>query len=213
VVEQTPDNLVGHQHHVAVMSLPKLLGTTLETVPIMPGYLHAPAVLPQHLRLQRQPFALHIGLVWASGVDNKDMYAHKSLALEQLMPLLDDYRRDRLVVLHSLQVGVDAQQLEPWLGQTGIVDHSAQLGNFLDTACILSQLDLVISVDTAVAHVAGALGRPTWCLLQHNADWRWLRGRTDTPWYPSMTLFRQAKLGDWPSAIAAMADKLRDLLG
>jgi len=213
IVEQHHDNLVGYNHHVAVMSLPKLLGTRLETVPMMPGYLKPPATIPEPLQIRRRPFALHVGLVWASGVDNKDMYADKSVALDQLMPLFEAWRQDRLMVIHSLQVGVDADQLQPWRDQRGVVDHSTQLHNFLDTACVISQLDLVICVDTAVAHVAGALGKPTWCLLQHNADWRWLRGRSDTPWYPSMTLFRQKKLGDWPSALAAMQAKLTELLG
>jgi len=71
----------------------------------------------------------------------------------------------------------------------------------------------VITVDTAVAHVAAGLDRPTWLLLQHNADFRWLRGRADTPWYPSMSLFRQRQLGDWPSAIAQLGDRLTQLLG
>lgn len=213
IVEQHPDNLAGYQHHIAVMSLPRLLDTRLETVPVMPRYLRTPSTIPSHLQIQRRPFALHVGLVWASGVDNKDMYSHKSLPLNELMPLFDRWRNDRLMVLHSLQVGVDAQQLTPWLNQRGIVDHSCQLNNFLDTACLISQFDLVITVDTAVAHVAGAMGKPTWCLLQHNADWRWLRGRSDTPWYPSMTLFRQKKLGDWTSALQSLQGRMTELLG
>jgi len=130
-----------------------------------------------------------------------------------LLPLFDEWRNDRLVSLHSLQVGVDAQQLDPWRGQWGITDWNGRLESFFDTACVLSQLDLVITVDTAVAHVAGGLDRPTWLLLQHNADFRWLRGRADTPWYPSMSLFRQRQLGDWPSAIAQLGDRLTQLLG
>jgi len=213
IVEQKRENLEGYHHHIAVMSLPKVLGTRLETIPMMPGYLKAPDPIPERLRIHRRPFALHVGLVWASGADNKDMYAHKSMALEPLMALFDRWRQDRLVVIHSLQVGVDAEQLEPWRGQRGVVDHAQDLHDFLDTACVLSQLDLVVTVDTAVAHVAGGLGRPTWCLLQHNADWRWLRGRADSPWYPSMSLFRQRRLGDWPSVVEQMGARLGQLLG
>jgi hypothetical protein len=135
------------------------------------------------------------------------------MPLEPLIQLFDSWRHERLVVLHSLQVGVDADQLEPWRGQRGIVDHSQQLGDFHDTAAVLSQLDLVITVDTAVAHVAGAMAKPVWLMLQHNADFRWLRGRSDSPWYPSMSLFRQRKLGDWPSVLEQISERLVRLLG
>jgi len=213
VVEHRPAELQGFKHHVALLSLPRLCGTSKATIPMMPGYLRQPATIPKHLQIRRQPFALHIGLVWASGIDNKDMYVDKSMQLEPLMRIFDQWRQDRLVVLHSLQVGADANQLEPWLGDHGIVDHSSDLGDFLDTACLISQLDLVISVDTAVAHVAGALDKPVWTLLQHNADFRWMRGRSDTPWYPSMSLIRQQRLGDWPSVISQVQDRLTRLLG
>jgi hypothetical protein len=180
---------------------------------MMPGYLQAPPIIASGLKFDRQPFAINIGLVWASGVDNKDMYADKSMQLELLLPLFDSWRQERLVVLHSLQVGADADQLEPWRGQRGVVDWSEKLDTFLDTASVLSQLDLVISVDTAVAHVAGGLDKPTWLLLQHNADFRWLRGRADTPWYPNMTLIRQKKLGDWSSVVEQVQERLQQLLG
>jgi tetratricopeptide (TPR) repeat protein len=213
IVEHKPAELQGFEHHVALLSLPKLCRTGKATIPMMPGYLREPSAIPAHLRIDRQPFALHIGLVWASGVDNKDMYADKSMALEPLLSLFDSWRNERLVVLHSLQVGVDAEQLEPWRGQRGVVDHSQDLNDFLATACVISQLDLVISVDTAVAHVAGALNKPVWTMLQHNADFRWMRGRPDTPWYPSMTLVRQRSLGDWDSVLEQIKDRLTRLLG
>ncbi|MEB3235130.1 MAG: tetratricopeptide repeat-containing glycosyltransferase family protein [Cyanobacteriota bacterium] len=213
IVEHLPAELQGFEHHVALLSLPRLCRTTKATVPMMPGYLRAPSTIPQRLQIQRQPFALHIGLVWASGVDNKDMYADKSMALEPLLRVFDSWRQERLVVLHSLQVGADAEQLAPWRGERGIVDHANELNDFLDTACVISQLDLVISVDTAVAHVAGALDKPTWTMLQHNADFRWMRGRSDTPWYPSMTLVRQRKLGDWDSVLEQLKERLTRLLG
>ena len=141
------------------------------------------------------------------------MYADKSMLLEPLMRLFDGWREERLVVLHSLQVGSDASQLQPWLQQTGVVDHSNQLDDFYDTACVISQLDLVISVDTAVTHLAGALDVPVWSMLQHNADFRWMRGRSDSPWYRSMTLIRQRKLGDWESVLEQVRSQLVRLLG
>ena len=213
IVEHTSKELQGFRHHVALLSLPRLCGTTRETVPMMPGYLRRPSQIPERLRIQRQPFALHIGLVWASGADNKDMYADKSMALEPLMSLFDRWRQERFVVIHSLQVGADADQLEPWRTERGVVDHSNQIVDFLDTACLISQFDLVISVDTAVAHLAGALDVPVWTLLQHNADFRWMRGRSDSPWYRSMTLLRQPKLGEWGGVLDQIQQQLNCLLG
>ena len=213
VIEHNPDQLRDFQHHVALLSLPRLCGTTRETVPMMPGFLRRPQQIQDRLCIQRQPFALHIGLVWASGVDNKDMYADKSMALDPLLRLFEDWREDRLVVLHSLQVGSDSSQLDPWRQKSGIFDHSEHLDDFYDTACVISQLDLVISVDTAVAHLAGALDIPVWTLLQHNADFRWMRGRSDSPWYRSMTLMRQRKLGDWDSVLEQIQNNLSRLLG
>lgn len=213
IVEHKPNDLQGFKNHVALLSLPRLCGTTRDTVPMMPGFLRHPIQIPECLRIHRQPFALHIGLVWASGADNKDMYADKSMALEPLMRLFDAWREERLVVLHSLQVGSDAAQLDPWRQQRGVVDHSDTLDDFYDTACVISQLDLVISVDTAVTHLAGALDVPVWTMLQHNADFRWMRGRSDSPWYRSMTLIRQRKLGDWDSVLEQIQNNLIRLLG
>ena len=213
IIEHKPSELKGFDHHVALLSLPLLCKTRLETVPMMPGYIKAPAPISAQLKFQRQPFAIHIGLVWASGVDNKDMYKDKSMALEPLLKLFDNWRQERLVVLHSLQVGIDANQIEPWRGERGIVEHSSHLNDFHDTASVISQLDLVITVDTAVAHVAGAMAKPVWLMLQHNADFRWMRGRSDSPWYPSMSLFRQQKLGDWPSVLAQIQERLVNLIG
>ncbi len=212
IIEHIPKELQGFRHHVALMSLPRLCGTSRDTVPMMPGYLREPSQVPKQLCVQRQPFAIHIGLVWASGADNKDMYEDKSMALEPLMQLFEDWRQQRLVVVHSLQIGSDADQLCPWLGERGVVDHAADLNDFLDTACVISQLDLVLTVDTAVAHLSGALDKPVWLMLQHNADFRWMRGRSDSPWYRSMTLIRQRRLGDWSSVLEQVRERLVRLL-
>lgn len=213
IVEHKSSELQGFAHHVPLLSLPRLCGTTCDTIPMMPGYFRRPSQIPQRLTIHRKPFALHIGLVWASGADNKDMYADKSMNLQPLMRLLDGWRQDRFVVIHSLQVGADASQLDPWRDQWGVVDHAESIHDFLDTACLISQLDLVISVDTAVTHLAGALDVPVWTLLQHNADFRWMRGRSDSPWYRSMTLIRQSKLGDWDSVLEQIQVQLVRLLG
>ena len=90
-------------------------------------------------------------------------------------------------------------------------DWTAELDDFADTAALVAGLDLVVSVDTAVAHLAGALGRPVWLLNRFDSEWRWLLGRSDSPWYPTLRQFRQPSYGDWPGAIAALATALRGL--
>jgi len=213
IVEHKRDELKDFKYHIPLLSLPRIFSTTLRTIPCMPGYLKAPNYIRPSLSFERHPFALNIGIVWASGADNKDMYEDKSTNLESIMPLFDPWRHEKLVAIHSLQVGVDADQLTPWRDEWGVYDWSNQLSDFKDTAMIISQLDLVITVDTAVAHIAGAMDKPTWLMLQHNADFRWLRGRSDTPWYPSMTLIRQKKLGDWTSVFNQVSSSLKQLLG
>ncbi len=94
------------------------------------------------------------------------------------------------------------------LEQAGIIDLTAQLTDFAETAALLSQLDLVITVDTSVAHLAGALGRPTWILLPYLPDWRWLLGRDDSPWYPTVRLFRQDATRDYGSVVARVRSEL-----
>jgi Glycosyltransferase family 9 (heptosyltransferase) len=83
-----------------------------------------------------------------------------------------------------------------------LVDHSAELNDFADTAALMAQVDLVVTIDTSVAHLAGALGLPVWIMLQHSADWRWLLDRDDSPWYPTARLFRQTRAGDWDGVVA-----------
>ena len=213
IVEHKRNELKGFKFHIPLLSLPHVLGTSLHSIPRMPGYLKVPDFIPANLRFVRTPFTLNIGIVWASGVDNKDMYADKSLELECLMPLFTDYLDQNIISLHSLQVGSDAPQITPWAEHKNVYDWSQKLDTFLSTAQLISQLDLVVSVDTAVAHLAAAQDKPVWLLLQHNADFRWLRGRGDSPWYNSMSLFRQTSLGDWDSAISKLSDRLRQLLG
>ena len=189
------------RQHVPLMSLPALFGTELHNVPSFVPYLKPTHHCPEHLRLVPPPGGLNIGLVWASNPDNKSMYRNKSMPLAVLMPIFTDLLRLGLIELHSLQVGQDSNQLIPWLGHHGVKDWSPELKDFSDTAHVVRQLDLVISVDTAVAHLAGALNRPTWLLLPQNADFRWLKDRSDSPWYPSMRLFRQHHHGEWSGVV------------
>ena len=189
------DPKIDNRPHVALMSLPRLFGTELQTVPSVCPYLKPAGPLREDLRVVNPPGGISVGIVWASNPDNKAMYRNKSLPLKLLMPLFERLIDLDLIELHSIQFGADAEQMASWRHRHEIHEWNDRLKDFSDTAQLLNQLDLVISVDTAVAHLAGALNKPTWLLLPQNADFRWLRQRSDSPWYPSMRLFRQK--GSW----------------
>lgn len=199
--------------HCPLLSLPRIMRSTLATIPSYTPYLTAPCPPPQRLLTQPPAGGIAIGLVWASNPGNKSLYRLKSLPLHLLLPRLLPALQQDLICIHSLQVGDDSHQLDPFRNLDGIHDWNGQLRNFDDTAHIVSQLDLVISVDTAVAHLAGALAVPTWVLLPANADFRWLHQRDDCPWYDTLRLFRQPETNDWPGAIDQVIDTLGEVLG
>jgi len=149
-----------------------------------------------------------VGLVWAGNPKHKND-ANRSVGFEQFQPLLDMEGID----FYSLQVGERSRDIgAPGLsGLDGkISDLGKDLGDFADTAAAIGQLDLVITVDTSVAHLAGALAKPVWTLLPWVPDWRWLLDRDDSPWYPTMRLFRQPAAGDWDAVIGEVRAALRD---
>ena len=188
-----------------------VFNTDLHTIPASVPYLKSTDPVPDRLKIVQPAGGLSIGLVWASNPDNKAMYRNKSIPLERLMPSLLPSLQVSLIELQCLQFGSDRDQLNPWIHMDGITDWSSSLQDFSDTAHIVSQLDLVISIDSAVAHLAGALNRPTWLLLPYNADFRWLRDRNDSPWYPSMRLFRQTARNDWSSVVEQLNTALNEL--
>ena len=198
--------------HVALMSLPRLFGTELHSVPRVCPYFESSQPVRQDLKVVPPPGGISVGLVWASNPDNKAMYRNKSIPLSLLMPLFERIMNLDLIELHSLQFGEDADQISPWRDRIDIFEWNDRLNDFSDTAAVLEQLDLVITVDTAVAHLAGALNKPTWVLLPQNADFRWLRQRSDSPWYPSMRLFRQQAHGDWHSVVAQLDEAFDAML-
>jgi hypothetical protein len=207
----TDENLQPNQDfrpNIALMSLPKLFGTTLSSIPSVTPYLKSLGAPPDNLIVIPPPGGISIGIVWASNPSNKAMYRHKSFPIALLLPKLISLLEIDLVEIHSLQVGSEASQLNPWLHHERLFDWNQKLTNFSDTAYIVSQLDLVISVDTAVAHMAGALNIPTWLLLPYNSDFRWLRDTDKSPWYDSIRIFRQNQRGDWPDVINQVGEAL-----
>jgi len=188
-----------------LMSLPGIFGTALATIPTEVPYIRSDPANTERwrARLAADPSRLKIGLVWAGrpGYSND---RRRSISLKTLASLatVDGTQ------YYSLQKGPAAAQLADEPFGSRVIDLSADLEDFADTAAALENVDLVISVDTAVAHLAGAMGRPIWLLLPFAPDWRWLLGRDDSPWYPTMRLFRQPRPGDWDSAVRKMVEEL-----
>ena len=211
IPDKSTDPQVDRRTHIPLMSFPSLFGTTLESIPALPCYLKKPRETPSSLLVDTPTIGINIGLVWASNPDNSAMYKRKSIPLDVLMPALTPLLELDLICLHTLQFGADAEQIQPWADHPRVNQWQSRISDFSDTAFVLEQMDLVISADTGVAHLAAAIGIPTWLLLPANADFRWLRDRSDCPWYPSMRLFRQRNRHDWLSVVAQLQSALDDL--
>jgi hypothetical protein len=184
-----------------MLSLSRVLGIARDSIPDETPYLQAPAcetVLPAPAH------GLKVGIAWA-GSPNHHQDAARSFPLQILSPVLDVPG----VAFYSLQHTVPSRDRAFLEALPNVVNFKFQ--DFLDTASVIGDLDLVIAVDTAVAHLAGALGKPVWLLLQHSPDWRWFLDRDDTPWYPQMRLFRQSERNDWTNPVARVAEALRGL--
>jgi hypothetical protein len=185
-----------------LLSLPLAFGTLLDTVPNRVPYLTPePQLCEQWGKLiGERASGLKVGLTWAGSPTHQND-RKRSLTLNQLLPLAQAAG----VTFFSLQKGPAAQQAnDPAIGFP-IADLTARLTDFADTAAMISQLDLVITVDTVIAHLAGALGKPVWVFLPRVPDWRWMLDREDTPWYPTMRLFRQEVHGQWEKPIRRAA--------
>ncbi len=183
--------------HCPLMSLPRAFDTTPENIPADVPYLRAPAAQLEKWR-QRLPRTggLRVGLNWA-GRETFKHDATRSIGLARMLPLLA--RTD--IQFFALQKDLRDGDAEILREHPRIVRLGDEIESFADSAAIVSQLDLVISSDTAMVHLAGALARPVWVLLQFVPEWRWLLGREDSPWYPTARLFRQQRLDDWTGVV------------
>ena len=191
--------------HVPLIMLPGLFGTTLQNVPWRGPYIRAEAerVAAWRPLVEREGAALKVGLVWGGNPANW-ADGRRSVPVGALVPLL----RASDAAFFSLQVGKASEAAASLPAELRPVDHTARLRDFADTAALMSLLDLVVAIDTSVAHLGGALGVPTWVLLAHATDWRYHLRRSDNPWYPSMRLFRQPSEGDWPGAVDELVARL-----
>lgn len=205
VLEDDAD-IARHELCRPLMSVPRLLGTTLDSIPAEVPYLKPSAHHVEKWREKVLPSSgtLRVGLVWASNPSTGYAW-HKSVSPDAFAVLGGIAG----VSFYSLQTGLASGQSVHLPRSLHIVDLTEELRDFSDTAGLISNLDLVISVDTAVAHLAGALGKPVWTLLPRNADWRWGIEGERSPWYPTMRLFRQPAGGDWNGVVAQVAVALR----
>jgi tetratricopeptide (TPR) repeat protein len=207
-LQNIPTDQSGWHYHCPLLSLPRVFQTTLDNLPNITPYLIPEPLGVAHwgkkiTDLSLPATAQKIGLVWKPGsrMQNAPL---RSLALQQLAPLFS---------LSNCQFF--SAQIEPcaekavWVNSGRLIDWGAEFTDFNETAAFLMNMDTVISVDTAVAHLAGALGRPTWLLNRHAGEWRWLHQREDSPWYPTMRIFTQKMAGDWQQVVDRIVDEFK----
>jgi Tfp pilus assembly protein PilF len=195
-----------HDLHCPLPSLPLVFGTRLESIPAQVPYVRADAARAALWQARLAGAGCKVGLVWSSQSKHRTAPA-KSLPLDALAPLAAVPG----VRFYSLQKGEAAREAQRPPAGMPLEDLGGELRDFADTAAVMASLDLVISVDTAAAHLAGAMARPAWTLLKHAPDWRWLLAREDCPWYPGMRLFRQKAPGAWDAVVEEAARALRQL--
>ena len=196
--------------HCPLLSLPRAFGTSLATIPGEVPYLEADATQVTAWRDRLAELAgLRVGLAWAGGARASEPRL-QAVARRRSIELNDFAALAGLVGVSfvSLQIGEAAAQTRSPPPGLRLYDRTGEIDDFADTAALIEALDLVISVDTAVAHLAGALGKPVWLLNRFDTDWRWLLEREDSPWYPTMRIFRQPAAGDWGAVIDRVADEL-----
>ncbi len=209
LLEYTADTISETQFDLAVplMSLPHIFGTTLHTVPADIPYLNADrhAVAAWRGKINCSEANLRVGLVWAGDPAHMPEQ-NRTCGLQAMSPLADIPG----VTFYSLQKGEAAKETATPPGMQ-LIDLTKDIADFADTAALIMNLDLVISIDTAVVHLVGALGKPVWTLLPAAGEWRWLLSRNDSPWYPTMRLFRQSVPGDWSGVMTTVARDLSAL--
>ena len=191
---------IDFDYYIHIMSLPMLFNTDLTTIPCKIPYLKTDENKDCYFKNKLGDKGFKIGICWSGNSKNPND-SERSINFESFKFLTNFFE----VKLVSLQKGKASKELN----DERVIDFTNELNNFSDTASLIKNLDLIISVDTAVAHLAGALGKPTWLLLPIIPDWRWLLGRKDTPWYPTIRLFRQQNKGEWEDVFNRVKKELK----
>ena len=192
----------------SIMDLPGIFGTVEETIPASVPYIHADPARAEYWRRKLAGPDFKVGIVWAGSAMHANDY-NRSCRLEHFAPI----GRIEGIKLYGLQKGEPARQADELADEVALENLAEHFADFTDAAAAIESLDMVISVDTAVLHLAGAMGKPVWALLPFAPDWRWMLGRADSPWYPTMKLFRQEEWGDWNSVLRNVTEELRALVG
>jgi Tfp pilus assembly protein PilF len=194
--------------HIPLISLPRVLGTTLDTIPAEIPYLFPDGSLVDAWRDELRAIeGFKVGIVWRGNpLHTRDRERSFPPALFEAIARVPGVR------LFSLQKNGGRAELDELAGRFEVLDLSPRLRDLVDTAAVMKNLDLVITPDSSPAHLAGALGVPAWVALPFIADWRWMSEREDTPWYPSLRLFRQRRFGDWSDVFARMAAALASVV-
>ncbi|MBF0450623.1 MAG: tetratricopeptide repeat protein [Candidatus Magnetomorum sp.] len=190
-------------YQIPLLSLPAIFETDIDTIPTNIPYIHPPETVGEWISIVRNhPAKLKIGIAWAGSLKHPEDHL-RSIPIEKFHPLLSLIHTNE-IAFFSLQIGER--------GLSGkneyIIDLNPYVDDFSDSAAAIHHLDLVISVDTSTVHLAGAMGKPVWVLIPFGPDWRWMLDRNDSPWYPTLKLFRQPKAGDWESVIHQVVESL-----
>ena len=200
--------------HVPMMSLPYIFGTVVETIPVAIPYLHvSDAARARWVDKFQGVGGYKVGLVWAGNPRENQISAHmidrrRSMTLEMLRPLL----AFEGVRFYNLQMGAGVAQIDICGLRNRLTDLMPDVRDFEDTAAIVENLDLVISVDTSVVHLVGGMGKPVWVLSRFDACWRWLQNRPDSPWYPTARVFGQQTAGDWAGVVERVEKALNTVI-
>ena len=198
--------LPGYDLHIAMLSLPHRLGVQATTIPVPVPYLNAPP--RARIGLGSLPRTkLKVGIFWAA-MPGQLADRQRSIGLEHFLALVDSPE----ILFFSLQGGAPQKDLDRLEAHTVLPDVGRGIFDFAEAASVLTQIDLLVTIDAPIAHLAGGMGVPVWTLVPYVADWRWMIGRSDSPWYPSMRLFRQPAPGDWQAVFKAVHEALHGLL-
>jgi tetratricopeptide (TPR) repeat protein len=197
--------LPNFDYHIPIMSLPLAFNTSINSIPASIPYLYSDKIKREYwnkkLSKKTKP---RVGLVWSGSAAHRND-KNRSLLLKDLGPILQ-----LPFEFHSLQKEVRENEQKTLFEFQQIHQHQNELNDFSDTAALIDEMDLIISVDTSVAHLAGALGKDVWILLSYHPDYRWMLVRNDSPWYPTCTLFRQSKIDDWTELIFEIISNLKN---
>ena len=214
--EVITDNLTipSFDFYSPIFNLPYIFKTEIDTIPNKPYFTADPEKVHEFsMKMGLKNNKLRVGLVWSGGFrpDQPEVWAvneRRNIALSKLLPLKLDN-----VEFYSLQKGKDAEaELDNCLGWKDMINLTADIKDFSDTAALIENLDLVIAVDTSTMHLAAGMGKPVFLLNRFDTCWRWFLNRSDSPWYPSVTIFRQPKLNDWDPVIQQVKEKLNEIL-